>query len=44
MEAQLIIDGQDLILGDADPRSVIFVKRVGIRNDRVEIVVGSAEL
>ncbi len=44
VEAQRIVNGQDLVLGDTDIWPVVPVEGVRIGNNRVEVVIGAREL
>ena len=44
VEAVVIVDGQDLILGDTDRRTLVVVERVAVGDDRVQGIVAAGEL
>jgi|TARA_B110000116_G_scaffold251308_1_gene246283 hypothetical protein len=41
VETDLVVEVQDIFVGDVNYRSVVLVERIGVRHDGVQIVVTS---
>src|SRR5215510_2857224 len=44
VESGLLVEGEDLVLGDAHHRPVVPVEGVGIGDNRIEVIIASSEL
>src|SRR5262249_35692431 len=44
IEAHLVIQGNDLVFGNVHRRAVVPIQRVGVRNDRIDVIIPTAQL
>ena len=44
VEAHLVIQGNDLVFGNVHRRAVVPIQRVGVRDDRVHVIIPTTQL